>query len=91
MAGFGNCGTAIFGLNGLTPGTKPGGCGGVRSPFGIPDKIKKNVQINIEPHINTMQYIKEIYIKCAKIYMSQVNLNILHHFALKLIKCTNVS
>ena len=65
------------------PGWKHGSRGrGSLSPFIIP-KTEKNFQINIEPHINTMQYIRETYIKCVKINMCQVlSLNIFfNHFA----------
>jgi hypothetical protein len=38
MAGSGNCGMAIFGSNGISPGWKPGAFGRGRPPT---DKIKK--------------------------------------------------
>ena len=69
--GFGKCGTALSGsgTNGRAPGWKPSSRGGGSPSLFIIPKTEKNFQINIEPHINTMQYIRETYIKCVKIHI----------------------
>ena len=48
-------------------------------PFIIPKKTEKNFQINKEPHINTMPYIRETYIECVYV-PSRLNI-FYNHFA----------
>jgi hypothetical protein len=52
--------------------------GEVRRNSSYLKKIEKNFQINIVPHINTMQYIRDTYIEC--VYVPSKRKHILQPF-----------